>query len=222
MKRITTRVRHALPASALVLTMLASGTACSRGALVAPVATAPTQAAVTVAPIVPGQAVPAAGPGGYIIGAADVLSVVFWREKDLSVETPVRPDGKITLPLLNDLQAAGLTTEQLREQIQTAAAKYVEDPSVTVVVKSMNSRTVFITGQVARPGQYPLAAATTVLQLIVMAGGLQEYADSDNIVIMRTEGGQQVAMPFSYGDVLNRRALGQNIDLRPGDTVVVP
>ena len=222
MKRMTNRVRHALPASVLVLSMLASGPACSRGALVAPVATAPTQAAVTVPPVVPGQVVPAAGAAGYIIGAEDVLAIVFWREKDLSVETTVRPDGNITLPLLNDLQAAGLTPDQLREQIQAAATKYVEDPSVTVVVKAMNSRKVFITGQVVKQGQYPLTAPTTVLQLIAMAGGLQEYADSNNILIMRTEGGQQIAMPFSYGDVLNRRALGQNITLQPGDTVIVP
>ena len=222
MKRITTRSWQALATSVLALTVSASGPACARGTLAAPVATAPTQAAVTVAPVVPGQVVPAATPAGYVIGADDVLAVVFWREKDLSVETAVRPDGKITLPLLNDLQAAGFTPDQLREQIQAAATKYVEDPSVTVVVKAMNSRKVFITGQVIKPGQYPLTGPTTVLQLIAMAGGLQEFADSDNILIMRTEGGQQIAMPFSYGDVLNRRALGQNITLQPGDTVIVP
>lgn len=220
MKRLTTRSCQALATSVLVLTVSASGPACARRTLVEPVVTAaPTRAAVTGAPVVPGEVVPAAG---YVIGAEDVLAVVFWREKDLSVETAVRPDGRITLPLLNDFQAAGLTPDQLRERIQAAAAKYVEDPSVTVVVKAMNSRKVFITGQIARPGQYPLTAPTTVMQLIAMAGGLNEYADSDNIVIMRTEGGQQIARPFSYRDVLNRRALGQNIDLQPGDTVVVP
>ena len=219
MKRITTRSCQALATSVLALTVSASGPACARRTLVAPVVTAPARAVVTGAPVVPGEVVPAAG---YVIGAEDVLAVVFWREKDLSVETAVRPDGMITLPLLNDLHAAGLTPDQLRERIQAAAAKYVEDPSVTVVVKAMISRKVFITGQIAKPGQYPLTAPTTVMQLIAMAGGLQEYADGDNILIIRTEGGQQVARQFRYQDVLNSRALGQNIDLQPGDTIIVP
>jgi polysaccharide export outer membrane protein len=162
-------------------------------------------------------------PAGYVIGPDDVLAVVFWREKDLSVdEAVVRPDGQITVPLVNDIRAAGLTPDQLREQIQAAAAKFVADPSVTVVVKTINSRKVFITGQVAKPGQYPLTAPTTVMQLISLAGGLHEFADSKKILIMRTQGAQQTATQFNYQDVLNRKNLKQNIELQPGDTIVVP
>lgn len=219
MKRMTTRLRQALPTSALVLAVSASGPAFAQGTPAAPSVTAPTRAAVTGAPVVPGAVVP---PAGYVIGAEDVLAIVFWREKDLSIESAVRPDGMITLPLLNDLHAAGLTPDQLRERIQAAATKYVEDPSVTVVVRTINSRKVFITGQVAKPGQYPLTAPTTVMQLIAMAGGIHEFANTKKILIMRTEGGQQIAKPFSYQDVLNRKNLKQNIELQPGDTVIVP
>lgn len=176
--------------------------------------------AVQSAPKAPTGVVP---PAGYVIGPEDVLAIVFWREKDLSVDAAaVRPDGKITVPLVNDIQAAGITPDQLRQQIEAAASKYVADPSVTVVVKTINSRKVFITGQVAKPGQYPLTAPTTVVQLIALAGGLHEFADSKKILIMRTQGKQQIATPFNYEDVLNRRNLQQNIELQPGDTVIVP
>jgi len=161
-------------------------------------------------------------PAGYVIGPDDVLSVLYWRNNDLSAEVSVRPDGRITLPLLNDVQAAGLTPDQLREQLTGAAVKYVEDPSITVVVKAINSRKVFITGSVGKSGAYPLSAPTTVMQLIAMAGGVQEFADSKNILVMRTENGRQVSYRFNYKEVLKRRNLRQNIELKPGDVVVVP
>jgi polysaccharide export outer membrane protein len=161
-------------------------------------------------------------PPGYVIGAEDVLAVVFWREKDLSSDVAVRPDGKITLPLINDIDAAGLTPEQLRDRVNKMAVQFVEDPNVTVVVKAINSRKVYITGQVPKPGAYPLGGPTTVLQLIAMAGGVAEYAESENISIMRTENGRPQAIPFNYKDVAKRKNLSQNIELRPGDTVVVP
>jgi polysaccharide biosynthesis/export protein len=171
-------------------------------------------------PAVPGAIEP---PPGYVIGAEDVLAVLFWREKDLSVDAiAVRPDGQITVPLLNDLHAAGLTPDQLRERIQTAAGKFVADPSVTVVVKAINSRKVYITGQIAKPGQYPLVGPTTVMQLIATSGGLHEFANGDKILIMRTESGKQVAKRFNYEDVREGKNLDQNIELQPGDTVVVP
>jgi polysaccharide export outer membrane protein len=161
-------------------------------------------------------------PAGYVIGPDDVLSVLYWRNNDLSAEVSVRPDGRITLPLLNDIQAAGLTPDQLREQLTSAAVKYVEDPSITVVVKAINSRKVFITGNVGKSGVYPLSTPTTVMQLIAMAGGVQEFADTKNILVMRTENGRQVAYAFNYKEVLKRRNLRQNIELKPGDVVVVP
>ena len=163
----------------------------------------------------------AALPPGYLIGADDVLGVLFWREKDISGDVIVRPDGKITLPLLNDVQAAGLTTDQLRAALTEAAAKYVEDPNVTVVVRQINSRRVFITGQINKPGPYPLSPGLTVMQLIAVAGGLTEFADSKNILIMRTENGKPMAHRFNYKEVLEGKKLQQNIELKPGDTVAV-
>jgi len=164
----------------------------------------------------------AAVPPAYVIGPNDVLSVTFWKDKDMSADVVVRPDGNITLPLLNDIQAAGLTPAQLRERILVEAHRYIEDPSPTVAVKEINSRRVFITGQVEKPGPYPLAGPMTVLQLIAMAGGLKEFADGKNIVVMRIENARQVAFQFDYKDLLKRKNLFQNIDLKPGDTVVVP
>ncbi len=172
---------------------------------------------------------PAAAPSGasalpddYVIGAEDVLGIVFWRNQDLTVDVTVRPDGRISLPLLNDIQAAGLTPEQLRLKLVEASARYLEDPTATVVVKQINSRRVYITGQVARPGPYPLMTPTTVLQLLAIAGGLSEYADSKHIVVMRTEDGKQLSFPFDYKAIIKRKNLQQNIVLKPGDTVVVP
>jgi polysaccharide export outer membrane protein len=147
---------------------------------------------------------------------------MFWRDKDLSTDVTVRPDGKITLPLLNDVQAAGLRPDQLREKIAEEAKRYLEDPQPTVVIKQINSRKVFITGQVAKPGPYNLMAPTTVLQLISMAGGLNDYAHSKKISIMRTENGRQIAYHFNYKDVAAGKNMKQNIELKPGDTVVVP
>jgi polysaccharide export outer membrane protein len=170
----------------------------------------------------PAAQAPVAAPPGYVIGADDVLSIVFWFEKDMSGEVIVRPDGKISLPLLNEVQASGLTPEQLRASLQEAAQKYVEDGTVAVLVKAINSRKVFITGEVAKPGAYPLAGPTTVLHLIAMAGGLGEYADEGKIVVLRTDNGKPVSYRFNYNDVLNRRNVEQNIELKPGDTVVVP
>jgi len=161
-------------------------------------------------------------PSDYVIGPDDILDVIFWRDKDMSALVSVRPDGRVTLPLLNDMQAAGLTPEQLRTSVMTAATKFVEDPNVTVVVKAINSRKVFVTGMVAKPGPYPLMGPTTVMQALSVAGGIQEFADSKNILIMRTENGRPVAYRFNYKEVLKRKNLKQNIELKPGDTVVVP
>ncbi len=161
-------------------------------------------------------------PPGYLIGPEDTLAVVYWREKDLSADVVVRPDGMISLPLLNDINAAGLTPEQLRVAITQGAAKFVAEPTVSVVVKGINSRKVFITGQVGKPGPYPLGGATTVLQLIATAGGVAEYADKKKIIVLRNEGGKQSTFSFNYEEVMKRKNLGQNIELRPGDTVIVP
>jgi polysaccharide export outer membrane protein len=162
-------------------------------------------------------------PPGYVIGPDDVLSIVFWRDKDMSTDVVVRPDGKISLPLVNDIQAGGLTPGQLGEAVNAAARRYVEEPSVTVVVKQINSRKLFITGQVEKPGPYPMAGRTTVLQLIAMAGGLREFTDGRRILIMRADkNGVYSSFVFNYRQVTAGKNLAQNIELQPGDTVVVP
>jgi polysaccharide export outer membrane protein len=167
-----------------------------------PTATAPAPvAASSSAP----ERAPAVTPAGYVIGPEDVLSIVFWRDKDLSSEVIVRPDGRISLPLLNEFEAAGLTTAQLREQLVAAADRYVQDPIVSVIVKQINSRRVFITGMVNKPGPYSLMSATTVVQLIAMAGGLQDYADKEKVVVMRTENGRAVSYRFNYKQVIAGR-----------------
>jgi polysaccharide export outer membrane protein len=161
-------------------------------------------------------------PPGYVIGQADVLEVLFWRDKELSAEVIVRPDGKITLPLLNEIEAAGLTPEQLRLNVMDRARRFVEDPRANVVVKQINSRNVFIVGEVTKPGTYPLTGPTSVLQLIATAGGLGEFAGSNSIVVLRNVAGKQERLPFNYKSVVKGKKLEQNIDLKAGDTVVVP
>ena len=161
-------------------------------------------------------------PADYVIGAEDILTIIFWREKELSSEVVVRPDGRISIPVLQDIDAAGLTPEQLRDTVTKTAERFVEDPNVTVVVKEINSRRVFITGQVARPGPYNLTSPMTVVQLIAFAGGLLEYADEKKVVIMRTENSAPVSYRFNYKEVTEGKNLKQNIQLKPGDTVIVP
>jgi polysaccharide biosynthesis/export protein len=219
--------RHPLTAAiacAAACAAVSSGTISVRAQAPAPAlaANAATSAPVGAAST---AAVPtrAATPAGYMIGVDDVLSILFWRDKDLSApEITVRPDGKVTLPLLNDVQAAGLTPEQLRDAVLDAARKYVEDPNPTVIVKEIKSRKVFITGQVEKPGPYPLNGSVTVLQLIATAGGLRDFADGKNISVMRMRPGAQAVFEFNYQDLLKKKNLRQNIELEPGDTVVVP
>jgi polysaccharide export outer membrane protein len=161
-------------------------------------------------------------PTGYVIGANDVLSIVFWRDKDMSADVVVRPDGKISLPLLNDVQAAGYTPEQLRVALVNAATNFIEEPNATVVVREIHSRNVFITGSVAKPGTYPMSRDMTVLQLIATAGGLQEFADAKNITVIGMENGRTQYHKFNYSEVVKHKRTEQNILLKPDDTVVVP
>lgn len=161
-------------------------------------------------------------PSDYVVGPEDVLGVLFWRDQEMSGDILVRPDGRITLPLIGEMQAAGVRPEVLRSQIQAAADKYLSDTNVTVIVRQINSRKVYITGEVTNPGSYPITGPRTVMQLIALAGGVTEYADSNNISIMRVQNGQTRIFKFSYKDVAKGKKLEQNIQLQPGDTVVVP
>jgi polysaccharide export outer membrane protein len=171
------------------------------------------------APVVPPNSVV---PKGFVIGPEDVLSVHFWRDQEMSGDVTVRPDGMITLPLVGDIRAAGLTPDVLKADIEKISSRLITEPNVTVAVKQINSRKVFITGEVDKPGPYLLTGPRTVMQLISVAGGLLEYADKDNIVVLRTVNGQQTSYKFRYSDVSRGKGLEQNIELQPGDTVVVP
>jgi len=171
---------------------------------------------------------PVAVPGGieppadYVIGPEDVLGVLFWRETEMSGDVTVRPDGRISLPLIGDVVAAGLTPAALKATLQGVAAKFLTDPNATIVVREIKSRQVFITGEVATPGAYPLIGPRTVMQLIALAGGVNEFADKGAIAVIRIENGQQRRYAFKYDDVARGKSLQQNILLKPGDTVVVP
>ena len=166
-------------------------------------------------------AVSDAPAAGYVIGPDDLLEVSYWQQKELAAEVVVRPDGKIALPLIGELAAAGLTPAELTARIKDAAADLLELPLPTVVVKQINSRKVFITGEVAKPGRYPLAGPMTVLELIAMAGGFTEFADQKHIGVVRTVGGVQTAMKVNYKKLAKLQDLRENVALLPGDIVVV-
>ena len=165
---------------------------------------------------------PAAGvTGDYVIGSEDTLHVSVWKEPDLTATLPVRPDGKISLPLLNDVQAAGLTPMQLATDLTTRLKKFVAEPQVTVVVTQMNSQKVFLLGEVLHTGAVPLLPNMTVLQVLSTAG-FSQFANTKGIYVLRTENGKQDKLPFNYKAVVKGEHMEQNILLKPGDTVVVP
>lgn len=157
----------------------------------------------------------------YVIGADDTLRITVWKEPDLTETLPVRPDGKISMPLLNDVQAAGLTPLELKDSITEKLKKYITDPRVTVVVTAMNSRRIFVTGEVQHTGPQALLPHMTVLQALAQAGFTQ-FANLKGIYILRTENGRQTKLPFNYKEVVRGNHPDQNIALKPGDTVVVP
>ena len=157
-----------------------------------------------------------------MIGAQDVLDIDVWKEAELTRSVPVRPDGKISLPLLNDVQAAGLTPTQLSEEITTELKKFITDPQVTVIVTEINSQRVYILGEMTRPGAYPLLPGMTVLQALSSAGGFTPFANMKKIYVLRNEGGKQEKFPFNYKDVVKGKNAEQNIVLKAGDQIVVP
>ena len=156
-----------------------------------------------------------------MIGREDSLHVAVWKEPELTATLPVRPDGMISLPLLNDVQAAGLTPMQLAASISDKLKKYVSDPRVTVVVTAMNSQRIYMLGEVTHTGAMPLIPNMTVLQALASAGFTQ-FANTKGIYILRTENGKQQKIPFNYKQVIKGESMEQNIPLKPGDTIVVP
>jgi len=158
----------------------------------------------------------------YVIGPADSLEINVWKENDLDAKVPVRPDGKITLPLLGDVTASGFTPTQLAADLSKRLKKYVDDPHVTVVVTAVNSRRIYIVGEVVHTGAYPLLGNMTVLQALSGAGGFSPFANLKNIYVLRNQDGTQVKLPFNYKKVIKGENMQQNVQLRPGDTIVVP
>lgn len=168
---------------------------------------------------------PEEAPGtreAYVIGIPDILKIVVWRNPDLSVEVPVRRDGKISVPLVDDVQAEGLTPHELKEVLTEALAEYVTAPDVTVIVQQTNSHTVTVVGGVARSGQIPLTRQMRVLEAIATMGGFNAWAKKDRIKIIRKTDDRSVEYVFSFGAFASGKAPDSNILLQPGDTVVVP
>ncbi|MBV8207197.1 MAG: polysaccharide biosynthesis/export family protein [Acidobacteria bacterium] len=178
-------------------------------------------APAAVVPAVTPAAAPAVAPD-YQIGPEDVITVSVWKEPELSAQVAVRPDGKVSLPLLGDVQASGFTPISLGTDITERLKKFVEQPNVTVVVNQINSRRYFVMGEAGRPGAYPLYTNITILQAISMAGGFNQFANVKGIYLMRTENGQVVKHPFNYKQVVKGNANEQNLELKPGDTIVIP
>jgi len=160
----------------------------------------------------------AVDPKTYVIGAQDVLSIKVWREQDFSGLYTVRPDGKITLPLIGDVQASGLTPERLGEQLKQGLTNYINSPDVSVSLQAVNSKKFYITGEVNRPGEYTLAVPTKVFDALSNSGGFRDFANKKKIIIIR--GADR--LKFNYQDILKGKNLEQNIFLENGDTVVVP
>jgi polysaccharide biosynthesis/export protein len=158
----------------------------------------------------------------YVIGPEDVLHIRVWKEEALSMTVPVRSDGMISLPLINDVQASGLTPLQLREHLTEKFKTFVENPTVTVVLMEANSFKVFVTGQVRNPGVYRLRTETTLLQIITMAGDFTDEADPRKIVIIRREHGKDKRLEVNYREIIDGINPEANVVLRPGDTVSVP
>jgi polysaccharide biosynthesis/export protein len=157
----------------------------------------------------------------YLIGAGDTLTIGVWKEPTLGGTVKVRPDGFITLPLLNEVQVAGLTTEQLRKQLEEKYKEYTTDPFITIRVEGIASSEVFLVGQVNKPGAYPLAGNDTVLQLLTRAGGLGIFADRSNVKVVRREGEKVTEYIVDY-DAIVKGDVKQDILLRPGDRIIVP
>jgi polysaccharide export outer membrane protein len=162
-----------------------------------------------------------AATSDYVIGALDTLSINVWKEPDLTATLPVRPDGKISLPLVEDVQAAGLTPTQLAQSLTEKLKKFVADPRVTVVVAAINSKRVYLVGEVTHPGPTPMTPNMTVLQALSSAG-ITQFANTKKIYVLRTINGKQEKLPVDYRRLVKGEQIDRNYVLQPGDTIVVP
>lgn len=158
----------------------------------------------------------------YLLQPGDVLRISVWKEEDLQGEVIVRPDGRISFPLVGEIRAADSTVSGLRDGISARLKKYIPDPVVSVDVGQLQGNLVYVIGKVSRPGAFPITRNVDVVQALSMAGGIGTYAAANNIKILRRENGKLTAIPFEYGDVEKGKNLEQNIILKAGDVVVVP
>jgi polysaccharide export outer membrane protein len=175
-----------------------------------------------VQPPKPAPQTAAVAADSYVIGAQDVLQITVWKEPEMSGPVTVRPDGKISLALLNDVDAAGLTPVQLSAVLKDNLTKFIADPRVTVIVTQSNSRRVYVIGQVAHPGAIALTADMNVLQAITTAGGLTQFSDGKKTYILRTHNGTQQKIAVNYKQLVKGDRPDMNVPLVTGDTVVVP
>jgi polysaccharide export outer membrane protein len=221
----TKRMRFNSGARAMLAAILAAMVSISLGAA-AQTSSASQAPAPVVAPQLPAgsrDSGKAHSDDSYVIGANDVLSVSVWKEPDVSRSVPVRSDGKISLPLVGELQAGGQTPQQLEQEIAKRLRNYISEPEVTVIVTDSKSQKVNILGMVARPGAYLLTSATTVLDAVAMAGGFKDFAKQKSMYVLRqAPDGAQKRIPFNYKDVIKGKNPEQNIRLQAGDTVVIP
>jgi polysaccharide export outer membrane protein len=172
------------------------------------------------------EALPAAPPASpdvdYVIGPGDVLHLFIWKEPDLTRNVTVRLDGRITVPLIGEITAAGRSPASLAGEIRTALGRFIASPNVTVEVTQTSSAQFYVLGQVLKPGQFSMSGRVTVLQALALAGGFKEFAKTEEIVVVRHEGDSQTFLPFNYKRVQSARDPAQNLVLRPGDTILVP
>jgi len=161
-------------------------------------------------------------PVDYLIGAGDTLHVFVWKEPELSRDVTVRVDGKITVPLIGDVEAAGRTPQQLSTELGRGLGKFLESPQVTLAVSQPVSSRFYIIGQVLKSGDFPLATRVNILQALALAGGFRDYAKTDEIVIIRDGKGGQAVIPVNYKKLESGKDMTQNVPIRPGDVIVVP
>lgn len=162
-------------------------------------------------------------PSEYVIGVDDVLAINVWKETEISRVVQVRPDGKISLPLVGEIQAAGQQPLQLQQQIADKLKSYISDPEVTVIVQEVHSKKFNVIGEVQRPGTYALSNSSTVLDAIALAGGFKDFAKQTKIYVLRIQpDGSRTRIPFNYKKVVKGKALKENVPLQNGDTIVVP
>jgi len=157
----------------------------------------------------------------YVLGCGDTLRVTVWRHEEASTDAVIMPDGKISLPLVGDMAAAGLTVDELKDELNRKYSEYITEPHITITVKETNSLKIYVLGEVTRPGEFKLNSYTDVLQAISMAGGFTIYANKSTIYIIRKEGDKKIKISFNYNEVVAGKNLNQNIPLKPGDIIVV-